>query len=91
MELRFAFENPPIRILDLGWKAMSSDKTHGGAPDAGETRDGADVPVRLPRESFREFSRRIDEQLARLVAQWAHTAAPAALRSTRSCSSRRPR
>ena len=70
---------------------MNSDPLSEGGPFAGETGHGAHVPVPFRRESFRAFDRRMDQQLARLVARWIHTAAPAALRPATGRPKRRPR
>jgi hypothetical protein len=37
-----------------------------------------DVPVRIKVEAYLRFSRRMDQQLRRLVIRWAHLAAPTA-------------
>ena len=37
-----------------------------------------DVPVRVALQPYLRFSHRLDGQLRRLVASWAHTAAPCA-------------
>lgn len=42
--------------------------------------DPGDVPVQVEYHSFRQFSRSMDRQLARLVERWAHAAAPNAMR-----------
>ena len=43
------------------------------------TRDHWDVPVRVRLRPYLCFSRRLDGELEKLVAQWVHTAAPNAL------------
>jgi hypothetical protein len=67
---------------------MNSDQSAEGGSGGGKTMNPA--RVQFPRASFREFSRRIDEQLAQLIAQWVHLAAPASLRSDVT-KNRRPR
>jgi hypothetical protein len=42
-------------------------------------RDYWDVPVRVRLRPYVHFIRQLDEDLEKLVAQWAHTAAPNAL------------
>jgi hypothetical protein len=42
-------------------------------------RDCWDVPVRVRLEPYVEFIRRLDGELEKLVARWAHTAAADAL------------
>jgi hypothetical protein len=39
-------------------------------------RDHWDVPVRVELRTYLRFSRRLDGQLRRLVARWAHAASP---------------
>jgi len=48
--------------------------------DDWDAHDPIEVPVRVPARSYREFSRWMDRELAKLVARWAHTAAPNASR-----------
>jgi hypothetical protein len=43
-------------------------------------RDYWDVPVRVRLRPYVEFIRRLDDELEKLVARWAHTAAPHAPR-----------
>ena len=42
-------------------------------------RDHWDVPVRVRWRPYLRFSRRLDDELRKLVARWAHTAAPGTL------------
>lgn len=63
-------------------KAMKSEK-YNRCLDRREADDPIDVPVRVATRSYREFSRWMDRELAKLVARWAHTAAPNAARSPR--------
>ncbi|OHB80739.1 MAG: hypothetical protein A2V98_18940 [Planctomycetes bacterium RBG_16_64_12] len=44
-----------------------------------QSQELADVPVRVPAPSYRRFCRWLDGELDRLVARWAHAAAPSAL------------
>lgn len=39
-----------------------------------------DVPVKVASESYREFTRWLDDELKKLVARWAHASAPKASR-----------
>ena len=59
---------------------MSSDKL---IADEGVLigRHHWDVPVRVELRSYLRFSRRMDIQLRRLVARWAHTASPESRRA----------
>jgi len=61
---------------------MKSEKSHR-CLDRCEGVDPADVPLRVSAHSYREFSRWMDRELAKLVARWAHTAAPNASRAAR--------
>jgi hypothetical protein len=45
-------------------------------------RNHWDVPVRVELPAYLRFSRRLDQQLRRLVAHWQHTASPAAREPT---------
>ena len=58
---------------------MNPEKWSGG-PGSGDTLGQGEVPLRLPRDSFRRFDQWMDQQLAALVARWAHAAAPRASR-----------
>ncbi|MDD4269304.1 MAG: hypothetical protein GXY25_05575 [Pirellulaceae bacterium] len=49
--------------------------------------DRSDFPLDRESRAFQRFSSRIDRQLRKLVAAWAHLAAPNALRSQRRISS----
>ncbi len=53
-----------------------------GKPISGESvtigRDHWDVPVRVELRAYLRFSRRMDGELRRLVACWAHLASPRA-------------
>jgi len=64
-------------------RPMSDEQPSGSGPNEGAVFRTRHRPMPLPRKSFRQFSRRMDDQLAALVAQWIHTAAPAALRLSR--------
>jgi len=57
--------------------AVSDDDFPSGDLSEEQRLFRADVPVRLPGESRRRFSRWLDKQLAELEARWAHLAAPA--------------
>ena len=45
--------------------------------------DGGDLLVQVDTRSFRKFSRQMDRRLTKLVEEWAHAAAPNALRPRR--------
>ncbi len=45
--------------------------------------EAADVPMKVRRRSFRQFSHWMNQELAKLVSRWSHTAAPSALRISR--------
>ena len=62
---------------------MSNDDASDSNPCEEERLYRADVPVRLPPESLRQFSRWLDKQLAEMEARWAHWASPAAKRTCR--------
>ena len=60
------------------------DMTSDGFPLTGHSRknhEENDVPVRVAYESYAQFDRWMRDELDKLIAQWAHTAAPNALRS----------
>ena len=60
---------------------MASDKNTWPQPHDDEAFDAGDLPVKVAVGSYHEFERRIDRELAQLVACWAHAAAPNALRN----------
>ena len=70
---------------------------HSGKPGEGDLLRPRSIPLRLPRDAFRRFDQWMDEQLAALVARWAHAAAPNArkprpvLRHRRRFRRRKPR
>ncbi len=53
------------------------------APAGTLTRELWDVPIRVRLEPYVAFSRRLDEELEKLVGQWQGKAAPCALRRRR--------
>jgi hypothetical protein len=55
-----------------------SQNMQNGDLGGGDLLSFRPIPMRLPRGSFRRFDRWMDEQLALLVAKWAHAAAPSA-------------
>ncbi len=55
-------------------------KHWSGGLGSGDTLRQGEAPLRLPRDAFRRFDQWMDEQLAALVARWAHAAAPCASR-----------
>ena len=59
---------------------MDSDAFHLGSGSSLGFEE-ADVPVKVRRGNFRQFSRWMDRQLGELVARWAHAAAPCASQS----------
>ena len=58
---------------------MSQDMQNGG-PGGGDILSPRPIPMRLSRDCFRRFDEWMDQQLALLVARWAHAAAPNATR-----------
>jgi hypothetical protein len=56
---------------------MNHDDAERPEPDD-RSHHASDVPVKVAIGSFRDFQRWIDKELDRLVAQWAHAAAPIA-------------
>lgn len=56
-------------------------KKHDIGPSGGYVLGDGPVPIRLSRDSFRRFDQWMDQQLAALVAKWAHAAAPNASKS----------
>jgi hypothetical protein len=59
--------------------------TSDGFPLTGHSRknhEENDVPVRVAFESYAQFDRWLDDELEKLVARWAHTAAPNAFRAS---------
>jgi len=48
-----------------------------------DAHDYSEMPLKVTGRSYRRFSRWLDAGLERLVARWAHTAAPGRLRSPR--------
>ncbi|NUQ62656.1 MAG: hypothetical protein HUU20_09215 [Pirellulales bacterium] len=57
--------------------------TSDGPSITGHSRrshEDSDVPVKVAYESFVQFDRWLDSELEKLIAHWAHTAAPNALR-----------
>jgi hypothetical protein len=67
---------------------MSQDMQNGG-PGGGDILSPRPIPMRLSRDVFRRFDQWMDQQLALLVAQWAHTAAPNASKPKRPALRRR--
>ena len=61
-------------------KAMRSE---GSGWRRWEVDDQNNVPVKVACRSYRRFSHSLDRQLAKLVARWAHLAAPRARRTPR--------
>ncbi|NLX99879.1 MAG: hypothetical protein GXY83_27595 [Rhodopirellula sp.] len=60
--------------------------TTDGSPLTGhgrERHEDSDVPVKVAYESFVRFDHWLDDELAKLVACWAHAAAPSARRAGR--------
>lgn len=55
-------------------------KKHDIAQSVGYVLGDGPVPIRLSRDSLRQFDQWMDQQLAALVAKWAHAAAPNASR-----------
>jgi hypothetical protein len=62
---------------------MSDNKSTAG-DDVLIGRDHWDVPVSVELRAYLNFGRRMDSQLRRLVARWAHAASPQARNSTTS-------
>jgi hypothetical protein len=58
-------------------------KSHHQTMTGSLTRAHWDVPIRVRLLPYVEFSRWLDEQLEKLVAQWQHTAAPCQTRKHR--------
>jgi hypothetical protein len=61
---------------------MNPEKWSGGV-GGGDILGRGEAPLRLSRDSFRRFDQWMDQQLAALVARWAHAAAPRASRPRR--------
>jgi hypothetical protein len=69
---------------------MSQDMQNGG-PSGGDILSPRPLPMRLSRAAFRRFDQWMDQQLALLVARWAHLAAPNASKPRRTLRRRKLR
>jgi hypothetical protein len=58
---------------------MKGDKSDLGSH--WKMHEHSDVPLKVAGRSYRRFASWLDGQISRLVARWAHTAAPSTRRS----------